>query len=277
MPPAPVEDGPGLRFAIISDVHGNAFAFRAALRLARRRGFDRLVILGDLLTYGCEPLAVLDLTHEAVERDRALLIKGNHDQLYIDLAAGERGYYESLPGWLRETVDWTRAAVGGRDLGAAFPWIDRRASGGLLLAHANPFPYGDWTYLNAPAEVASAARVLQGEGAAVGVFGHTHRASLALLGPDGQLHLSAPAADQRLELPLGPAPGGASLVIANPGSVGQPRDAARASTVLFLERTGQGLGLEYARVCYDVDAHKGGIMTAALSPATKAKLLGYLP
>ncbi len=36
-----------------------------------------LVNLGDLLTYGCEPQEVLELTEESFVRDRAVLLKGN--------------------------------------------------------------------------------------------------------------------------------------------------------------------------------------------------------
>jgi predicted phosphodiesterase len=277
MPPAPEDDATAIRLAVISDIHGNAPAYREALRLARRRGFDQLVILGDLLTYGCEPLAVLELTQEAVARDRAVLIKGNHDQLYFDLAVGERGYHDSLPGWLRETVDWTEAVVAGVDLAGAFPWLARYAAGDLLFAHANPFACGDWTYLNAPADIARAGQALGHRQAWVGVFGHTHRAKLALLGPGEELRLSTPAAGERLELRCDLGSGGPHAVIANAGSVGQPRDEAKTSTLLFLSRTTRRLELEHARVIYDLDAHKRGIMTAALSAATKAKLLGFFP
>lgn len=277
MPAAREDDTGAERIAVIGDVHGNAYAYREALRLARQRGFDRLVVLGDLLTYGCEPLEVLELTQEAVARDHAVLIKGNHDQLYFDLAEGERRYHDSLPAWLRETVDWTEAAAGSLDLARMFPWIARYTVGDLLFAHANPFAYGDWTYLNAPADIGRAAEVLARQQAQVGVFGHTHRAKLALVGAEAEPRLCTPAAGERVELPGDLDASGRDLVVANAGSVGQPRDAARASTMLFVRRTGRRLELEYVRVVYDLDAHKRGIMTAPLSAATKTKLLGFFP
>jgi predicted phosphodiesterase len=264
------------RVAVVADVHGNAQACREALRTVRRRGFDRLIILGDLLTYGCEPAAVLHLVGEAVGRDGAVMVAGNHDQLYLDLARGSRGYYDSLPSWLRETVDWTAGAVAGTDLARALPWVERHETETVLFAHANPFAYGDWTYLNGPTDLARAARALRGRGKRVGVFGHTHRAKIALVAADGGARVDAPGerGGRRL-VPLGTA--GKSVVVVDPGSVGQPRDQAKASTVLFLSPSTAGLELEHVHVPYDVDAHKRAIMAAALSPATRAKLLGYLP
>lgn len=267
------DDGPA-RFAVIADVHGNASAFAAALGLARRRGFDRLVLLGDLLTYGCEPAEVLRLAGEAVARDEAVLVLGNHDQLYLDLAGGERGYYEALPVWLRETVDWTAAAVAGTDLAGALPWRRRYEAGDLLFAHANPFAFRDWTYLNGPADLAKAAGALRGQGRTAGVFGHTHRAKVAVVGPGGEIRVTTPAGGEgRAVIPAG----GDDVVVVDPGSVGQPRDAAKASTLLFATSSRAGLALEHVRVPYDVESFRRGIMTAALSPATRAKLLGYLP
>lgn len=267
-------DDDAARFAVIADIHGNASAFAAALGLARRRGFDRLVLLGDLLTYGCEPAEVLRLAGEAVARDEAVLVLGNHDQLYLDLARGERGYYEALPDWLRESVDWTASAVAGTDLAGALPWRRRYEAGDLLFAHANPFAFRDWTYLNGPADLARAARALRGQGWTAGVFGHTHRAKVAVVGPGGELRVTTPAGgEDRVVIPAG----GDDVVVVDPGSVGQPRDAAKASTLLLVTRSHAGLTLEHAHVPYDVEPYRRGIMAAALSPETRAKLLGYLP
>jgi predicted MPP superfamily phosphohydrolase len=108
------------RIAVISDVHANSQALRAALEQARKTGFDDLVVLGDLLTYGCSPREVLDLIGEAMVRYGAHLTTGNHDQLYFDLAVGHNRYYDELPAWLRETVDWTREALGRFDLKSQF-------------------------------------------------------------------------------------------------------------------------------------------------------------
>ena len=272
-PPATTAADTGTgRIVVISDIHGNAAAYAASLAQARNRGFDRLILLGDLLTYGCEPLQVLDLTRQALTRDDALLIKGNHDQLYFDLRRGEHAYYDGLPDWLRETVDWTMEALDGLDLEAAFPWLDHYEHHDTLFAHANPFAYGDWSYLDDPASLVHAARALGERGRAIGVFGHTHRRKGAAVDATGDCRLLSATADGRpVRIPLG----GGRTVLLNPGSIGQPRDQERLSTMLAVAYAADALDVTFAPVRYDVPAHKRAILKASLSAATTAKLLGF--
>ena len=86
---------------ILSDVHGNARALRAALVQALRDPIDHLVFLGDLLTYGHDVQEVLDLVNEAQTKHDAVLLIGNHDQLYFDIAKGDSPYLDTLPEWIQ--------------------------------------------------------------------------------------------------------------------------------------------------------------------------------
>jgi predicted phosphodiesterase len=263
------------RVVVLSDIHGNAQAFEAALKLARARGFDQLVILGDLLTYGCDPAAVLALTQEAIERDGAVLVKGNHDQLYEDLAGGDTSYSESLPYWIRESVQWTLGAVETRDLGLRFPWAHSLSVSGIYLAHANPFGVGDWTYLNKPAEMERAGRLLAEWGYAVGLFGHTHRAKLVDFDEHGRARVRTAAA-LGFNAPISlENVNSENVILVDPGSVGQPRHADQTSAMVMISLTERTLTLEFSTIDYDVEAHKRSIMNAPLSSATKRKILGY--
>ena len=67
------------RIIVISDIHANINAYKAALKKAREIGFDLLINLGDLLTYGCDTTEIIETTNNAVEIDKMILIKGNHD------------------------------------------------------------------------------------------------------------------------------------------------------------------------------------------------------
>jgi predicted phosphodiesterase len=53
-----------MRFLCISDIHGNLTALKAILAEADSRGFDQLVVCGDLCFPGPEPLAVWRLLTE---------------------------------------------------------------------------------------------------------------------------------------------------------------------------------------------------------------------
>ena len=91
-----------MKLAILSDIHSAAEAYEAALRAAREEGFDLLLILGDLLTYGPHPERTLDLTANAVSQDGARLVNGNHDQMYRETDATSKPYGAGLPEWIRE-------------------------------------------------------------------------------------------------------------------------------------------------------------------------------
>jgi diadenosine tetraphosphatase ApaH/serine/threonine PP2A family protein phosphatase len=61
--------------AILSDIHGNLEALRAVLEDIRRHGPKAVYCLGDVVGYGPEPCACLDLA-----QDFNVTLLGNHDQ-----------------------------------------------------------------------------------------------------------------------------------------------------------------------------------------------------
>jgi len=263
------------RIAVISDIHANAVALDAALGEARRKGFDHLVILGDLLTYGCAPAAVLDLVRAAVEKNGAHVIRGNHDQLYFDHTRNMPQYYAGLPEWIRESVDWTRTAIGDVDLERRYDWKNDIILDGVFFAHANPFEYGDWTYLNSTGEFTRARAALAQRRQTIGVFGHTHRAKVIEFsnGADECVVRGASAEKSTVfNLVIG-----RNEILADPGSVGQPRSAAKVSTMMFLTITTAGLDIEIARVDYDVEAHCRTVQASSMSERTKRKLMEFFP
>ena len=260
-----------VRIAVVSDIHANARAFEAALTALRGVGFDQLVVLGDLLTYGVEPEEVLEMAAREAAAG-AVFIKGNHDQLYFDLAQGRQDYFLGLPAWLQETVCWTQARIGSSGIDARFPWQNEWIDGPVLFAHANPFAYADWTYLNGDAEFQRAGTVLRERGAKLGVFGHTHRPKVVLL-PESP---AAPAVIQPLldgpatvELPT------SGVAIFDIGSVGQPRNAQKFSSAGIVTLTGDRIRCACLRLDYDVQAHQQALSGSSMSEGTVQKLLGF--
>ena len=53
-------DSRAVRFAIVSDVHGNLVALEAVIADLQRRGVDRVVHGGDLALTGCQGAEVID-------------------------------------------------------------------------------------------------------------------------------------------------------------------------------------------------------------------------
>ena len=261
--------GEARRVAVLSDLHGNGPAFEAALQLARTRGFDQLIILGDLLTYGVHPAQVLDLTHDAVQNDGAVMVRGNHDDLYFELLRGASTYYDKMRDWIRESADWTLANADMKGFYDDFEWVERVVLGDVFFALATPFTYGDWTYLNKPPEFRRAHESLREQGFKVGVFGHTHRPKAAIVrGAEVQV------TDDRAQIALS-RDGSFDTAILNPGSVGQPRRRKPVSTVLFLDAGATGLRATFSVVDYDMPAHIEAIRASSLSETTQQHLLRY--
>ena len=255
--------------AVVSDVHGNADAFDAALSTVNRAGFDRLILLGDLLTYGPDSAAVLDRAESLCARADVSLLEGNHDRLYRDLLRGARGYYDRLPDWLRECVDSVRASVDTERLNA-LPFLPEVEMDGVLFAHANPYGVPDWRYLNGLAARTAAAATVAERGFRLGVFGHTHRAAFLALGATGSRSTSG-----RSLSAFRSAPGETGVLDA--GSVGQSREGTPDAVVAFLTIEAKRITGAIRRIGYDADGTRRRIESSGMTPDTIARLLGYLP
>jgi predicted phosphodiesterase len=255
-------------FVVMTDIHANAPALRAALEIARRGPMDRLLVLGDLLTYGLDVNETLDLVEEAQERDGAVLLLGNHDQLYLDMEAGRLDYYLGLPDWLRESVEYTMRLFDVRRLASRLHWLEETILGDVLFAHANPYPFGDWSYVDTDVDAARAAIALGHRGLVAGVFGHTHRRRLYVETEDGTSRSLEPRATSTVSTD------GARLVV-NPGSIGQPRDGSPRSSMVRLVRGPGFLRSEFVDVDYDVAALVERLQTAPLSLATRERLASF--
>lgn len=236
-------------YAVLSDIHANGRALSAAVETAGVVGADQLVVLGDLLTYGVDVAETLQVV-ELLVGSGAHLIIGNHDKLYMDLAEDDMAYYERLPEWIRESVDynWERLDVP-RFLD--LPWETEFADEQfrLLFAHANPFGYPDWTYLNSDMELERAGQSLTERGYDLGCFGHTHRPRIYQ--------------------------GASGAAVTCPGSVGQPRTRGGPATIQFVRATDSGSTSEHVEVAFDVAAHLKSLSTSGLSDSCVEKLQGY--
>ncbi|WHY03082.1 metallophosphoesterase family protein [Neobacillus sp. DY30] len=75
------------RFAILTDVHGNAPALKAVLKeIDERRDVDHIYCLGDMLGIGPDSNEVLEMLFS---RSDVSMITGNHDEAILALAKGE--------------------------------------------------------------------------------------------------------------------------------------------------------------------------------------------
>jgi predicted phosphodiesterase len=242
-----------MRLAVLSDVHANLEALRAALALVERLGADRVVSCGDLVGYNADPNAVVDTI-----RERGIAsVMGNHDAVAAGLE--EPDGFNAVA---REAIFWTRRVLSdeNREFLAGLP-ARFEAGPGLLLVHGS-FLERD-TYLFEPR---GAARDLDGlerkrPDVSIVFFGHTHDPVVFSRGVGGSVEEDR---EERVRLQ----PDRKHLV--NPGSVGQPRDGdPRLSLAILDEERGV---VERHRAAYPVEEAAEKVRRAGLPPHLAVRL-----
>ncbi len=71
-----------MKFAVLSDIHGNMFALRAVLADIEKQKVDRILCLGDLAMAGPEPNKVIDF----VKTQDWTVIQGNTDEMIANFS-----------------------------------------------------------------------------------------------------------------------------------------------------------------------------------------------
>lgn len=84
------------RLLAIGDVHGCLAALDALLDVVRPQEQDVVVFLGDYIDRGPDSRGVIDRVLELAQRTRVVPLLGNHEEMLLNVCAGEM----SLPLWL---------------------------------------------------------------------------------------------------------------------------------------------------------------------------------
>lgn len=235
-----------MRIAVLSDIHGNLEAFRACLDNARARGADRIVLLGDLVGYGADPVAVLDIAMEEVARG-AIALLGNHDEAVILDGPTRMNEMASA------AITWTRGRISPahRSFIAGLPLTVEEE--GRLYVHADASAPSRWRYVT---DVEAARRSMEATDAHTTFCGHVHKPALYCLGDTGKLTGFGPVAGA--PVPLGR--GRSWLAVL--GAVGQPRDGDPSACYTMIDTA--PLQATWLRVPYDVAAAAAKIRAAGL-------------
>jgi predicted phosphodiesterase len=236
--------------AVISDIHGNRQAFEAVLEAIDDAGCEQIWCLGDLVGYGAEPDACVELAERHVD----VCLAGNHDLAVIgvlDLA--------DFSSTARRAAEWTRETIGAtamRYLSALDPSDESHAVG---LYHASPRD-PVWEYVMDPL---LAALCFEVQAQRVGLIGHSHIA-LSFWQFDAQ-DVSGLARRDGEQLDVG-----AGHWLINPGSVGQPRD--NDPRAAWLELDLGSWSVEFHRSDYDVEGAIVAIRRARLPDSLAERL-----
>jgi diadenosine tetraphosphatase ApaH/serine/threonine PP2A family protein phosphatase len=242
-----------LRVAVISDIHANRHAFEAVLSDLETAGAEEIWCLGDLVGYGGEPDACVELA-----RDRAALcLAGNHD-LAVTGALG----IEEFSRGAAISARWTRKVIAEDNRIFLQKLEPQGEDSGIGLYHASPRD-PVWEYV---LTVPLAERCLDAAPQRVSLIGHSHIA-LAFGRADDETETVVAAARRGDHADLRE---GEWLI--NPGSVGQPRDGDPRAAWLLLDT--ERWRAEWMRTEYDIDGAAAAIRRAGL-PDSLAERLGY--
>ena len=219
--------------AVMSDLHANLEALHACLEHARQGGAERYAFLGDLVGYGADPCAIVDIVAEHAARG-AIVVKGNHD------AAAAEGETDYLNHSAAQAIAWTRTRLTPAQVAfmTALPLCVRDEE--ACFVHASASRPEQWDYVDSPQAAAKSAHAA----ARPYTFsGHVHDQRLFVTDASEKMVPFTPRAGT--EVPLRPHRKCVALV----GSVGQPRDgnpAAAYALVDFKQRV-----MRFHRVPYD--------------------------
>jgi predicted phosphodiesterase len=241
-----------MKVAVVSDIHANRHAFEATLDAVASSDASELWCLGDLVGYGAEPDACVELAREHA----AVCLAGNHDMAVtgeLSLEDFSRGAGVAAE-WTREVIDPENLAF----LESLEPQGEESSCG---LYHASPRD-PVWEYV---LSALLAELCLNAQQHRICLIGHSHVA-LSFARQEGELATGEPRrAGTRLDLAEGE-------WLLNPGSVGQPRDGDHRASWLLLDL--DAMDATFHRADYDVAGAAAAIRAARL-PDSLAERLEY--
>ena len=243
---------PGVRLAVVSDIHSNGDALDAVVREIGRQRVDRVIHLGDLVGYNAEPDKVVRWGRE----NAAAGVAGNHDAVVSGKAGGDFFHAPAL-----RAARWSAANISPDSMSylSALPETLLLPEE-ILLVHGAPSDPDRYLFLLEDAE--EEIDMLSGSSPPRVVFlGHTHVPAAFVRRRDGST-VSAPLEGLRVEK--------GDTAMLNPGSVGQPRDRDPRSSFLIYD-TDTGCA-SWIRVSYDVAACQRKVLAAGLPGFFAARL-----
>jgi diadenosine tetraphosphatase ApaH/serine/threonine PP2A family protein phosphatase len=209
------------------------------------RGFDRALVLGDIVGYGPNP-------NETIDRVRALnplaVVRGNHDKVAIDIRQAD-GFHAAA----RAAAHWMRDSLTPDNLQwlASLPQGPVAVDGSIEICHGAPFDEDAYVFDEIDAWQA-VSRLTH----AIGFYGHTHVAVVFRHAKQSLTVLNQTDGTFSVQLDAD------ATYLINPGSVGQPRDHdPRAAYALYDTDTRR---LDLMRVAYPFELTQKKMTQAGL-------------
>lgn len=218
-----------MRYAVISDVHGNIEALKAVLEDIKKKKVTDILFLGDAVGYGPDP----DECVEVLNSECKVLLAGNHDWAVLGLTDIE--YFNP---YARAGVLWTRETMEKDNISIlkSLPISEEIEDKKIFLVHSTPKEPTQWHYLLTLWDAEINFHYFDNM---ICFLGHSHRPFIIERLPSGEMRT------YRNEVQIGDA----ERYIINVGSVGQPRDGdPRACYAVVDDKS-----VKLCRVEYDIE------------------------
>src|SRR5688572_14343365 len=237
--------GNGMKYLILSDVHSNKEALTAILAFVRRKPWDKVVCLGDLVGYGANPNQIVD---DIRKLKPLVAVRGNHDKVCSGIEDGELFNRMAL-----EAAMWTRRKLtrSNQQWLKGLPEGPMVVDGQFAICHGTPIDEDAYIF----GEI-EALNVFRHTDFPICFFGHSHFPVIFALTPDAITTVLTVAPSFRFKL----RPDVRYLI--NPGSVGQPRDGNPLASFAIFD--GESRSVTIHRIPYPVKAAQRKILDAGL-------------
>jgi predicted phosphodiesterase len=238
-----------MRIALISDIHANLEALEAVLADIRQTGVDQIYCLGDVIGYGAEPKACLDL----VLAHCSLIVRGNHEEALL-----RESYTRDMSSPAAKALAWTQRQLSPADLKLLDTWPLVKVGADARVVHASPAEPIKFKYAVSRLDCEFAFRAFTEK---VCFFGHSHIPLAAEEMVPGVMRWI-----KSNEFQLDPQ----SRYLVNVGSVGQPRDGNPKSRWVLVEDEPAQISIK--SVAYDILKTQKKIIKAGLPKGLAERL-----
>ena len=229
-----------MKYAILSDIHGNLEALETVLAHAKKNGCEEYICGGDVVGYNANPSECIDKVREM----DMPCVKGNHDE-YV---ANESLDLSTFNPVAAAAVEWTREQLSEEQL----EWLRKlrylRLVDSFSIVHATMDGPHNWAYVQSKMDAAASFTY---QTTPVCFHGHTHVPVAFTEGLDITSDFYETVKVERNK-----------RYFVNVGSVGQPRDGDPRAAYAIYDTANVTIKLH--RLDYDLERTQGKIRDAGL-------------
>lgn len=238
-----------MKIGLVSDIHSNIVSFEKVLQDMPE--VDKMICVGDIVGYGPNPVKCLEKVRDKCD----FVVQGNHDRVVSS------SYNFGGNSMAQAGVNYSKKMLSEKQrewLGNLNPVGQYQ---GYLVAHSHPTIIDKYVY---PREFSKVSKKVAKKDLDGLILGHTHIQAHEKFDKDSDDALLESVESKSSSKDIN------SILVANPGSVGQPRDKKPTAAYGILDTEKNSVKLK--RVSYDITEVRRRIQQASLPKRTGERL-----